>query len=55
MALVRAEGSAQRFYSLSAQIQRERKQYDDQLEATDKPIAVSAVVACSLMSSSTRM
>ncbi len=34
MALARAEGSAQRFYSLSAQIQRERKQDYDQLEAT---------------------
>ena len=34
MALARAEGSAQRFYSLSAQIQRERKAYYDQLEAT---------------------
>ena len=30
----KAAGTAQRFYSLSAQIQRERKQYDDQLEAT---------------------
>ncbi len=34
MALARAEGTAQRFYSLSAQIQRERKAYYDQLEAT---------------------
>ena len=34
MALAQAEGTAQRFYSLSAQIQRERKQYYDQLEAT---------------------
>ena len=34
MALARAEGTARRFYSLSAQIQRERKQYYDQLEAT---------------------
>jgi Fic family protein len=34
MALARAEGTAQRFYSLSAQIQRERKQYYDQLEVT---------------------
>lgn len=34
MALARAEGTAQRFYSLSAQIQRERKQYYDQLETT---------------------
>jgi Fic family protein len=36
MALARAEGTAQRFYSLSAQIQRERKQYCDQLEATQR-------------------
>ena len=36
MALARAEGSAQRFYSLSAQIQRERKHYYDQLEATQR-------------------
>lgn len=36
MALARAEGSHQRFYSLSAQIQRERKTYYDQLEATQK-------------------
>src|SRR5690606_6493505 len=36
MALARAEGSAQRFYSLSAQIQRERKQYYDQLETTQR-------------------
>lgn len=36
MALARAEGSAQRYYSLSAQIQRERKQYYDQLEATQR-------------------
>lgn len=34
MALARAEASSQRFYSLSAQIQRERKQYYEQLEAT---------------------
>ncbi len=34
MALARAEGTAQRFYSLSAQIQRERKHYYDQLETT---------------------
>ena len=34
MALAQAEGTAQRFYSLSAQIQRERKHYYDQLEAT---------------------
>ena len=36
MALARAEKSAQRFYSLSAQIQRERKEYYDRLEATQK-------------------
>jgi len=36
MALARAEGAAQRFYSQSAQIQRERKQYDEQLEATQR-------------------
>ncbi len=34
MALARAEGAAQRFYSLSAQIQRERKAYYEQLETT---------------------
>jgi Fic family protein len=36
MALARAEGTGQRFYSFSAQIQRERKDYYDQLEATQK-------------------
>lgn len=36
MALARAERSAQRFYSLSAQIQRERKDYYDLLEQTQK-------------------
>jgi Fic family protein len=36
MALARAEGSAQRFYSFSAQIQRERKHYYDQLETTQR-------------------
>jgi Fic family protein len=36
MALARAEGNSQRFYSFSAQIQRERKDYYDQLEATQK-------------------
>ena len=36
MALARAEGSAQRFYSLSALIQRERKQYYEQLETTQR-------------------
>ncbi|MGY8524833.1 Fic family protein [Paracidovorax citrulli] len=34
--LVRADGSPQRFYSLSAQIQRERKAYYDILERTQK-------------------
>ncbi|WP_445657514.1 Fic family protein [Achromobacter sp. NCFB-sbj8-Ac1-l] len=34
--LARADGSPQRFYSLSAQIQRERKQYYDILERTQK-------------------
>ena len=36
MALARAEKSAQRFYSMSAQIQRERTEYYDRLEATQK-------------------
>jgi Fic family protein len=36
MALARAEGSSQRFYSLSAQIQRERKDYYEMLERTQK-------------------
>jgi Fic family protein len=36
MALARAEGTSQRFYSFSTQIQRERKDYYDQLEATQK-------------------
>lgn len=36
MALARAEGTGRRFYSFSAQIQRERKDYYDQLEATQK-------------------
>ena len=36
MALARAEGAQQRFYSFSAQIQRERKDYYDQLEASQK-------------------
>lgn len=36
MALAYAENSAQRYYSLSAQIQRERKDYYDQLEAAQK-------------------
>jgi Fic family protein len=34
--LARADGSRQRFYSLSAQIQRERKEYYDILERTQK-------------------
>lgn len=34
--LARADGSAQRFYSLSAQIQRERKDYYEALEQTQK-------------------
>ncbi|MBI5792192.1 MAG: Fic family protein [Rhodocyclales bacterium] len=34
--LARADGSAQRFYSLSAQIQRERKAYYEVLERTQK-------------------
>lgn len=34
--LARADGSPQRFYSLSAQIQRERKAYNDILERTQK-------------------
>ena len=34
--LARADGSTQRFYSLSAQIQRERKAYYDILECTQK-------------------
>jgi Fic family protein len=34
--LARADGSSQRFYSLSAQIQRERKAYYDILEQTEK-------------------
>lgn len=34
--LARSDGSAQRFYSLSAQIQRERKAYYDILERTQK-------------------
>lgn len=36
MALARSEGSAQRFYSMSTQIQQERNTYYDQLEATQK-------------------
>jgi len=36
MALARSEQSAQRFYSMSAQIRRERNAYYDQLEATQK-------------------
>jgi len=36
MALARAERSPQRFYSLSAQIQRERSEHHDRLEASQK-------------------
>ena len=36
MALARADRSAQRLYSLSAQIQRERKDYYEMLERTQK-------------------
>lgn len=36
MALARSEGSTQRFYSMSAQIRRERNTYYDVLEATQK-------------------
>lgn len=36
LALARAEGTAQRFYSMSAQIRVERKNYYDMLEATQK-------------------
>ena len=36
MALARAENTRHRFYSFSAQIQRERKDYYDQLDATQK-------------------
>jgi Fic family protein len=36
MALARAEGTAQRFYSMSAQIRAERKAYYDMLEATQR-------------------
>ena len=36
MTLARAEAATVRFYSFSAQTQRERKHYDDQLEATQK-------------------
>jgi Fic family protein len=36
MVLARAEGSSQRFYSLSAQIRRERKDYYEMLERTQK-------------------
>jgi Fic family protein len=36
MALARAEQSAQRFYSLSAQVQRERKDYYDMLQRTQE-------------------
>jgi Fic family protein len=36
MALARSEGSAQRFYSMSAQIRRDRKDYYTMLERTQK-------------------
>lgn len=36
MALARSEGTAQRFYSVSAQIKRERNEYYDCLEETQK-------------------
>lgn len=36
LALARAEGTAQRFYSMSAQIRTERKAYYDMLETTQK-------------------
>lgn len=36
MALARSEKSTQRFYSMSAQIRQERKEYYDKLEATQK-------------------
>ena len=36
MQLARADGTAQRFYSMSAQIRKERKEYYDILEATQK-------------------
>ena len=36
LALARAEGTAQRFYSMSAQIRTERNAYYDRLEATQK-------------------
>jgi Fic family protein len=36
MALARAENTGQRFYSMSAQFQRERNDYYDMLEATQK-------------------
>lgn len=36
MALVRSEGSPQRFYSMSAQIRQERKSYYETLESTQK-------------------
>lgn len=46
MALARAEGTSQRFYSFSAQIQREHKDYYAQLEATQKgPLDVTPWLA----------
>ena len=42
MALARAESTNQRFYSFSAQIQRECKDHDEQLKATQKgPLEVT--------------
>jgi Fic family protein len=46
MALARADRSGQRFYSLSAQIQRERKDYYEMLERTQKgPLDVTPWLA----------
>jgi Fic family protein len=36
MALARADGVAERFYSMSSQIERERKQYYDSLESSQR-------------------
>ena len=50
--LARADGSPQRFYSLSAQIQRERKAYYNILERTQKrSMDVTEWLACSRKSS----
>ena len=40
MALARSEGSAQRYYSMSAQIRLERKAYYATLEQTQKGISI---------------